>query len=104
MPTHAPAEIVAILREEGIPCEIHELGLAEYAQDPRAYARALRACQPTILRVLTMEGDRGINLAPPCDRDPMICDCAVHGAERVAAIKRGPRDVAQPWEARRRAA
>jgi hypothetical protein len=106
MPTHTPAEIVAILREEGIPCEPHELGLAEYAADPRAYARALKACQPTVLRVLTMEGDRGIDPAPPCTQDPYTCTCPVHDADRVASIRRGPRETSQPWEAQpsRRAA
>lgn len=106
MPTHTPAEIIATLRAEGIPCEQHQLGLAAHCEDPVAYARALKACQPTVLRVLTMERDQGEPVAPPCKRDAMICDCPVHAAERAASIKRGPRDVTQPWEARssRRAA
>lgn len=106
MPTHTPAEIIAALQAEGIHAEPHELGLAAHTNDPVAYARALKACQPTTLRILTMQGDQGVTAAPPCTRDAMICDCPTHAAEREAAVKRGPHRVRQPWEAQpsRRAA
>jgi hypothetical protein len=59
----------------------------------------------TTLRVLTMDTKRP-QPVPDCRDDPMTCDCAAHRAERVVAIKRGRRDVVQPWEPRtsRRAA
>lgn len=105
MPTHTAAKIIAALNAEGIECEPHELGLAAHTNDPVAYARALKRCQPTTLRVLTMEGDHGVTVpSSPCTRDAMVCDCPTHATERAAAIKRGRRDVRQPWEAVRRAA
>ena len=108
MPKHSPADILAALRAEGIQCEPHELGLARYAGDPRAYAKALKACQPTVLRVLTMDGDASDAplQPPPCTEDPMICTCEQHSAERVVAIRKGPARITQPWEPRvsRRAA
>lgn len=100
MPTHSTAGIIAALRAEGIDCEAHQLGLAAHCRDPREYAQALKACQPTTLRVLTMQGNQGIDLTtPPCSGS-MLCDCPSCEAERAAAIKRGPSRVRQPWEAR----
>lgn len=104
MPTHSAAAIIAIFAEEGIDCEPHELGLALYATDPKAYAQALKACCTTRLRVVTMGPDQPA--PPPCTNDPMICGCPTHDADRVVAIKRGPSRTRQPWEPRaaRRAA
>jgi len=106
MPTHTPAEIIALLRTEGVEVKAHELGLMAHAPDPVAYYRALQRCQPTVLRVLTMQGDPGIDVAPPCTNDPYVCNCPEHSDDRVTAIKRGRRDVRQPWDAQpsRRAA
>lgn len=94
MPTHSTQAILAALKAEGIDCEPHELGLAAYCADPTAYAKALKACQPTILKALP----------PACAADPMICDCKTHTAERLAVVKRGSREVRQPWQPVRRAA
>ncbi len=105
MPQHSIEHIVAVFHEEGLTdAAPHNLGLAAYCRDPREYARALKACQPsepTRLRVLTMSPDQGEPIAPPCTRDAMICTCPEHEAERLASIKRGRRDVRQPWDVQR---
>jgi hypothetical protein len=92
MPSHSPDEIVAALRAEGIDCDPHELGLAEYCGDPVAYAKALKACQPA-LRLLTADFE-----PDACPGDPYVCDCREHAADRAASVARGSRERRHPWE------
>ena len=63
--------------------------LRDYAPDQEAYDRALSQCSPTVLRVLTMEGDKGIQEPPPCTEDPFVCICPEHSEERLRAVRRG---------------
>jgi hypothetical protein len=89
VPKHSPAAILAALRAEGIDCEPHELGLARYCADPVAYAKALKRCQPTTLRVLTMAGDVGLDLtSPPCSGD-FLCECPKCSREKMRLVNRG---------------
>lgn len=98
MPTYTPEHIAAVLTAEGLPCEPHQLGLAAYTSDPAAYARALKACDPVILRVLTT--DDPVPLPDPCD-GTYLCDCQACRDQRADLLKRRP--VRQPWEVRRAA-
>lgn len=81
-------------------CAQHHPGLSAYAPDQDRYLTALEACQPVRvqLSVLTMP-DELPPIVPVCTGG-YLCECPTCGEAKATAR---PRDIRQPWEARKAA-
>lgn len=80
--------------EAGCRCPDCDEGLLAYAPDRGRYLAALSKLKP-VLRVVTMPQD----IEDAC-AGTFTCDCARCMRQRAALLRRGSRDVRQPWEPR----
>lgn len=86
--------------QDGCKCPLHAEGLMAYARDKDAYEAVLarvREWETRPLRVVTTEPQIACTGA-------LTCECPACEKDRQAAVRRGSRDTAQPWDVRRRRA